>query len=75
VDFFFIFWVCLNVEQRPPGGQGGRLVPSESAGAAAGEDRGEDQAVRSTRTGTDLPAGTWLCSALWVTGIRMLHSG
>ena len=51
------------------------LVAAEAARLAAGEDRGEDQAAFSTRTGTDFPAGTWLCSALCVTGIRMLHSG
>lgn len=63
------------VEQRTPPIERRRFVRPEAARLAAGEDRREDQADRSTRTGTDLPAGTWLCSALCVTGISTLHSG
>ncbi|PAV71835.1 hypothetical protein WR25_11233 [Diploscapter pachys] len=51
-------------EQWPPVPQCGGLVAAEAARLAAGKDRGEDQAAFSTRTGTDFPAGTWLCSAL-----------
>lgn len=63
------------VDQRPPLEQRRRLVATEPTRLPPGEDRAQDQDVRSTRTGTDLPAGTWLCSALWLIGIRTLHSG
>ncbi len=43
-----------TVEQRDG------LVAAETTGLPAGQDRAEDQALRSTRTGTDFAAGTWL---------------
>ena len=55
------------------------LVTAEPARSSAGQDRAEDeaadQAALSSRTGTDFAAGTWLCSALCLTDMRMLHSG
>lgn len=62
-------------EQRPAVQQGCGLVAAEAARSAACQDRPEDQATFSNRTGTDFAAGTWLCSALCVTGISTLHSG
>ena len=59
----------LAVEQRE------RLVAAEASRRTARDDRAEDQPAFSSRTGTDLPAGTRLSSAWWATGIRSLHSG
>ena len=54
---------------------GERLVAAEAARGAAGDDRAEDQRAASIRTGTDLPAGTWLSLAWCASGISGLHSG
>ena len=62
-------------QQRPPVVERRRLLAAKAARSPAGEDRTQDQETFSSRTGTDFAAGTWLCSALWVTDIRMLHSG
>ena len=51
------------VDQAPPREQGRSLVAAETARLPARQDRTQDQAARSTRTGTDFAAGTRLCSA------------